>query len=116
MYLNRISMLLIVALISLFRVDVATAQTIPKSIQQGATHIGVVGMRVDRFTRMGAELELFLHSLEYPLLATLRDTQVYVQAAYLGLSLFDLPPSRAQQDLDDWKPVLAWLNRHRAGS
>ena len=87
-----------------------------KSIQQGATHIGVVGMRVDRFTRMGAELELFLHSLEYPLLATLRDTQVYVQAAYLGLSLFDLPPSRAQQDLDDWKPVLAWLNRHRAGS
>lgn len=87
-----------------------------KSIQQGTVHIGVVGMRVDRFTRMGAELELFLGALDFPLLATLRDTQVYVQAAYYGLSLFDLPPSRAQQDLDDWKPVLAWLNKHRNGA
>jgi TRAP-type uncharacterized transport system substrate-binding protein len=37
MYLNRISMLLIVALILLLRVDVATGQTIPKSIQQGGS-------------------------------------------------------------------------------
>jgi len=86
-----------------------------KTVQQGGTPIAVVGVRVDRFTRMGVELEQFLKSLEFPLLATLRDTQVYVQAAYYGLSLYDLPPSRAQQDLDDWKPILSWLNRHRNG-
>ena len=37
MNLNRIGTLLIVALISLFRIDVANAQTIPKSIQQGGS-------------------------------------------------------------------------------
>ena len=35
--LNRVGTLLIVALISLFRIDVANAQTIPKSIQQGGS-------------------------------------------------------------------------------
>jgi chromosome partitioning protein len=84
-------------------------------VHKGHVQIALVGMRVDRFTRMGAELEQFLNALDFPLLATLRDTQVYVQAAYYGLSLFDLPPSRAQQDLDDWKPILAWINRHRNG-
>lgn len=86
-----------------------------KPVHKGHVQIALVGMRVDRFTRMGAELEQFLNALDFPLLATLRDTQVYVQAAYYGLSLFDLPPSRAQQDLDDWKPILAWINRHRNG-
>ena len=37
MPLNHVSTLLIVALISLFRIDVANAQTIPKSIQQGGS-------------------------------------------------------------------------------
>src|SRR5256884_1591165 len=37
MYLNCVGMLLIVALISLFRIDVANAQTIPKSIREGGT-------------------------------------------------------------------------------
>jgi chromosome partitioning protein len=87
-----------------------------KVVQQGTSHIALVGMRVDNRTRMGAELALFLESLDFPLLATLRDTQVYVQAAYYGLSLFDLPPSRAEVDLDDWRPILAWLSGHRKAS
>jgi chromosome partitioning protein len=87
-----------------------------KAIQQGTSSIGLVGMRVDSRTRMGAELAQFLAALDFPLLATIRDTQVYVQAAYYGLSLFDLPPSRAEADVDDWRPILAWLNKHRKAS
>jgi chromosome partitioning protein len=84
-----------------------------RSVEKRRSEIGIVGMRVDLYTRMGAELEQFLKGLDFPLLATLRDTQVYVQAAYYGLSLFDLPPSRAGHDLEDWKPIYAWINRHR---
>jgi chromosome partitioning protein len=84
-----------------------------RSVEKGKSDIGIVGMRVDRYTRMGAELEQFLEHLDFPLLATLRDTQVYVQAAYYGLSIFDLPPSRAGQDLEDWKPIFSWINHHR---
>src|SRR4051794_7356873 len=41
MNLNRVSTLLIVALISLFRIDIANAQTIPKSIQQGGSDAAI---------------------------------------------------------------------------
>ena len=49
MNLNRVSTLLIVALISLFRIDVANAQTIPKSIQQGGSD-AVIKQRKNAWT------------------------------------------------------------------
>jgi chromosome partitioning protein len=48
-------------------------------------------------------------------LSWLRDTQVYVSAAAAGLTVFDLPPSRAAKDLADWQPVLDWLHAEDAG-
>src|SRR3954453_2937020 len=41
MNLNHVGTLLIVALISLFRIDVANAQAIPKSIQQGGSDAAI---------------------------------------------------------------------------
>jgi TRAP-type uncharacterized transport system substrate-binding protein len=49
MNLNRVSTLLIVALISLFRIDIANAQTIPKSIQQGGSD-AVIKQRKNAWT------------------------------------------------------------------
>ena len=49
MPLNHVSTLLIVALISLFRIDVANAQTIPKSIQQGGSD-AVIKQRKNAWT------------------------------------------------------------------
>jgi chromosome partitioning protein len=43
-------------------------------------------------------------------LGWLRDTQLYVQAAENGLSLFDLPPSRTVRDCQAWEPILHWLD------
>jgi len=66
-------------------------------------------MRVDPRTRSAKELERFLAEHDVPVLSWLRDTQLYVQAAATGQTLFDLPVSRTQKDRDAWKPILHWL-------
>lgn len=79
-----------------------------KAVRKGRADVAVVGMRVDARTRAAAELERFFAGFELPVLAYLRDTQVYVQAAAAGLSIFDLPPSRAERDLEQWQAIVDW--------
>ena len=79
-----------------------------KAVRRHETFIAVVGMRVDARTRAALQLERFLDSVGLPVLAHLRDTQNYVQAAAHGLSIFDLPASRADKDWEQWHPLFAW--------
>ena len=72
--------------------------------------IGVVGMRVDTRTRAFDELQRYLEGLGLPVLGYIRNTQNYVQLAARGLTLFDIAPGRVQQDLDQWAPILKWLD------
>jgi chromosome partitioning protein len=85
-----------------------------KSIRKGELALGIVAMRVDPRTRSAAELDLFLAEFEFPVVAHLRDTQVYVHCARDGASVFDLPRSRGEQDWDQWKPLTRWIARHAA--
>lgn len=85
-----------------------------KAVKQGGVAIGLVGMRVDVRTRSAGELDEFLKGSEFPLVTHLRDTQVYVHCARDGFSVFDLPPSRAEQDWEQWKPLTRWVARHAA--
>lgn len=71
--------------------------------------LAVVGMRVDARTRAAAELERFLADLGLPVLAFLRDTQNYVQAAAHGMTIFDLSLSRSVQDRAQWQPIIEWI-------
>jgi len=80
-----------------------------KEIRKQHAFVAVVGMRVDTRTRAAAELERFMDSVGLPVLACLRDTQNYVQAAAHGLSVFDLSASRAAQDWQQWRPILEWV-------
>ena len=82
-----------------------------KVVRKGRADVAVIGMRVDARTRAAGELERFLASFELPVLAYLRDTQVYVQAAAAGMTLFDLPRSRAERDLEQWQAILDWVER-----
>lgn len=82
-----------------------------KAVRKGRADVAVIGMRVDARTRAAGELERFLASFELPVLAYLRDTQVYVQAAAAGMTLFDLPRSRAERDLEQWQAILDWVER-----
>jgi chromosome partitioning protein len=80
-----------------------------KEVRRQHAFVAVVGMRVDARTRAAAELERFLADLGLPVLALLRDTQNYVQAAAHGLTVFDLSASRAAQDQAQWQPILDWV-------
>jgi chromosome partitioning protein len=80
-----------------------------KMVRKGKIFVGVVGMRMDPRTRAALTLEQFLQGLDLPILAYLRETQVYVNAAFEGKTLFDLPPSLAQRELEQWDYLLHWL-------
>jgi chromosome partitioning protein len=83
-----------------------------KAVKKGDLAVGVVGMRVDSRTIAAGELDAFVESLDFDRVANLRDTQVYVYCARDGLSVFDLPRSRAEQDWEQWRPLTRWIARH----
>jgi len=80
-------------------------------LRKGKTFLGIVGMRVDERTRAAATLEAFLKQFDLPVLTYLRDTQVYANAAFQGKTIFDLPHYLNQKDVDDWAPLLKWLDK-----
>ena len=79
-----------------------------KAVRKGRADVAVIGMRVDARTRAAGELERFLASFELPVLTYLRDTQLYVQTAAAGMTLFDLLVSRVARDLAQWQPIIDW--------
>jgi len=81
-----------------------------KAVRKHRTSIAVVGMRVNPRTRAAATLEAFLAQFNLPILTYLRDTQIYVNAAFNGLSLFDLPEYLSGKDAEQWQPILDWID------
>ncbi|MGH8763249.1 MAG: AAA family ATPase [Nitrosospira sp.] len=80
-----------------------------KAVRKHKAFIGIIGMRVDPRTRAAATLEQFLKQYELPVLTYLRDTMVYVNAAFNGKSIFDLPQYLTERDLPQWQPLVEWV-------
>jgi chromosome partitioning protein len=80
-----------------------------KAVRRHKTFVGIVGMRVDARTRSAAMLESFLRQYELPVVAFLRDTVLYANAALEGKSIFDLAPSLTERDREQWQPMIEWL-------
>lgn len=80
-----------------------------KAVRKEKSRVAMIGMRVDARTRAAADLGAFLDQAGFPVLTFLRDAQVYVQAAAEGVSLYDLPVSRVARDIEQWQPLLDWL-------
>ncbi|MEJ2509607.1 MAG: ParA family protein [Gammaproteobacteria bacterium] len=83
-------------------------------VSRKQTRLAVVANRVREHTLIYQTLEAFLDSLKIPFVATLRDTQNYIRAADRGLGIFELAPSLVWQDLEQWEPLLEWLNSRRS--
>ncbi|MEO8626884.1 MAG: ParA family protein [Betaproteobacteria bacterium] len=81
-----------------------------KAIRRSKSFVGIIGVRVDPRTRAAATLEAFLEQFELPVLTYLRDSQIYPNAAFNGMSIFDLPTYLSQRDVDQWAPVLDWVS------
>ena len=80
-----------------------------KAVRKKDTFVSLVGMRVDPRTKASSHLETFLAEFDLPVLAYLRNTQIYVNAAFEGVSLFDLPENVVRRDLEQWEPLLEWI-------
>lgn len=80
-----------------------------KAVRKGQTFVGIVGVRMAPYTRAATTLEQFITRLDLPVLAYLRETQIYVNAAFEGKSLFDLPHHLAERELGQWAYLQRWL-------
>lgn len=78
-------------------------------VASGRCKVAAIGMRLDARTRGEESLRAWAAELGLPVIGVLRETQAYVRCAEQGLTVFDLPASRAQADLAQWQPILDWL-------
>jgi chromosome partitioning protein len=88
--------------------SLAELRALPR-VAAGRCSVGVVGMRLDSRTRAAAELRLWAEKHGHAYVGSLREAQVYVRAAEHGLTLFDLPPAKVAADLEQWQPIVDWL-------
>ena len=89
--------------------DFLEVLTKEKAIRKSKTFIALVGMRVNMRTHSAVRLADFMEQTDLPILAYLRNAQVYVTVAEQGLSLFDMPPSLVKQDIEQWSHLLQWI-------
>jgi chromosome partitioning protein len=82
-----------------------------KLVRKGKVDIAVVGMRMAPRTRAAVTLEQFLDGLDLPVLAHVREAQNYVNAAFEGKTIFDLPPYLAERDQEDWIEISKWIRK-----
>jgi len=78
-------------------------------IASGRCRLAAVGMRLDPRTNAHEVLRTWANTLQLPLVGFLRDTQNYVRCADRGLTLFDLPATKVETDVNQWGPILDWL-------
>jgi chromosome partitioning protein len=72
--------------------------------------LAIVGMRTREGTIATDQLRSFLDKLKVPLLGFVRDTQNYVHLAAHGLTLWDVRSNRFERDIEQWRPITAWLD------
>lgn len=80
-----------------------------KSVRKNKTFVALVGSRVNSRTNAAVGLAEFMGDTGFPVLAYLRNSQVYTAAAEQGLSIFELRPSLVAQDIEQWSILLEWI-------
>lgn len=80
-------------------------------IRREENRIGVIANRVRRNTLTYQSLIRFLQTLSIPIIATIRDSQNYVKAAELGLGVHEMKSYVAREDVEQWDPLVEWLQR-----
>ena len=79
---------------------------------------GMLGSLSSGYTTVNTQnyqrLDKFLNRLKIPFITTLRENPYYLVADARGLGIFDLKPSHVARDLDQWKPLIHWLESRRS--
>ncbi|MCE7032290.1 ParA family protein [Lysobacter sp. GX 14042] len=80
-------------------------------VRRGELRVGLVGNKLRPWTGNSQRSVELLRQWPYPLVAQLRDSQVYVLLSGLGRSLFDYHSTQVREHQADWQPLLKWLAR-----
>jgi chromosome partitioning protein len=78
-------------------------------IKRREDRIAVVANRVRPNTLVFRSLMRFLETLDIPIMATFRESQNYIRSFELGLGLHEMRAERSQPDVEQWAPLVAWL-------
>lgn len=80
-----------------------------KPIRKNRKPVAGVGNRVRPRTRAASRLDTFLETLGHAVVARVRESAVYSDAAFRGQGLFDLTGKRAEALREDWVPLLQYI-------
>lgn len=75
--------------------------------------IGVVANRAHSGYHSYQALHKFLKALNVPFIGTLRSSQNYIKAADSGVGIFEMPMSEVAKDMQQWEPILEWVEGKR---
>lgn len=75
--------------------------------------IGVVANRAQKNYQSYNVLIRFLKALEIPFVGVIRNSQNYIRAADNGVGIFEMPAPEVKQDMQQWQPILHWIERKR---
>ncbi len=87
---------------------IAELKALPR-VATGRCILGVVGMRVDARTHAAQTLRHWAMEQDVPFLGVLRETQTYVRSLDSGQTIFDMRGAAIKPDLEQWEPILNWL-------
>lgn len=73
--------------------------------------LAVVANRVRQNTKSYDKLMRFLDSLGIPIIAVMRDSQIFVQAVEEGIGVSEMPRRKAQRDAQQIETIAKWLER-----
>lgn len=84
-----------------------------KAIRKNKRVVAVVGNRLRPGTRASDRLDGFFGGLGFPVVARLRDTQIYPTLAARGLTVLEAAESRARPYAAEWLPLIALIGAGR---
>ncbi|MCR6630056.1 MAG: ParA family protein [Magnetospirillum sp.] len=80
-----------------------------KAVRKNKRVVAIVGNRLRLGTKASEHLDVFFGSLGFPVVARLRDSQVYPNAAAAGSSVLEASDRRARDYAAEWAPLLVLL-------
>lgn len=84
-------------------------------IARKESRIALIANRCRENTNVYHQLDAYLRKVrKAPFISVLRETQNYNRASERGLGIFELAPYLVRRDVDQWDPIIRWLNSKRS--
>lgn len=84
-------------------------------VSRKETRVALVANRCRENTNVFHQLDEYLTKVrKAPFISVLRETQNYNRASERGLGIFELAPYLISRDLEQWDPIIQWLNSRRS--